>query len=392
MKRINKIAVLLVITALLLSFSFGAAGAAFADGAEASISESYYRGVFDGEQNSEFTGKTAHIFFCELADKANLPDEFGVYVAAEGKKAYYKADSATDGKYGIAIYEFPEGSFEVGAYAKRDGTVTFSETSIPLDVDIVTVKYMMAWGNDYLITEKQLYSGETAEDVSYSQMKAARPDFPETLYAALAYYWHTANVEYPVWNQPGHLGDIYDFDTPVTSDLNLYTYMAQSRFSWNFPEDATYDPSNPFGTETQGQGLDGSLSFGEDYMSFVVNENASMGHVSQLQFCQTSLTLDATMKNLNIMYRNFGPDTVIRAFIYGTTPSDNSLQLLQAGNYGGLTANMTETDEVQKFSLPITAGTGNTIVWVRLEFLSSAADAYDINGTNIRIYSAAFGG
>ena len=313
MKKINKIGILLVISALLLSFSFGVTGAAFADGNEASISASYYRGVFDGEQNSEFSGKTAHIFFCELADKANLPDEFGVYVATDGGKAYYKAESVSDGKYGIAIYEFPEGSFEVGAYAK----------------------YMMAWGNDYLITEKQLYSGETAEDVTYSQIKAARPDFPETLYAALAYYWHTANVEYPVWNQPGHLGDIYDFDTPVTSDLNLYTYMAQNRFSWNFPEDATYDASNPFSAETQGQGLDGSISFGEDYLRFVVNENASMGHVSQLQFCQTALTLDATMTNLNIMYRNFGSDTVVRAFIYGTTPSDNSLQLLQAGNYGG---------------------------------------------------------
>lgn len=240
------------------------------------------------------------------------------------------------------------------------------------------VNYRWADGYNTLIAAKKVYDGGKAEDWRTTQ---------GLQYATTAYYWWTANVESPFVGNSGDLEKLYEFDEVLTSNIDLYTYQ-QLRTSWAFPEEAVYDKTNPFKVETSGQAFDGSLTYGDDHMRFTVPADETLAHPIQLEFSQMSLPYSAATKYLNLKYKNYGKDAIIRMTCWYT--AEGGALTPAAAAYSGLVTDMTEDSDWATIELLMPLSKGQTLVFLRLEFLSDNALAFDSDGTDILLHSAKF--
>lgn len=231
-----------------------------------------------------------------------------------------------------------------------------------------SVSYKWADGHNTDIITKKVYVGEKAEDWRATEL---------VQWATVAIYWYTTDAE-----NPYYVDDVltpFDFDTPITEDITLYTYLPNYRTSWVLPEEATYDKTNPFKVETGGQSFNGTFKFEEDCLHFVVPEENS-GHTNMLELNQMALPYnEADMKFLKLTYANAGKDTVLRLMV--VTAEGEGLGVYDS-YHSVLKAETNDAYEEAYARMPV--ADGKTIVFIRLEFVS-AVGKIDNDGTDIRI-------
>lgn len=286
---------------------------------------------------------------------------------------------------------YRDDQYDFGGWVTEDGEIFDFDQVLTSDITLkvqwnkyFVVDYKWADGYGTPAASRKVYEGGKAENLRL---------LDQVEYATRAVYWYEGNVANPDYLNPGELGARFDFDTVITENTTLYTYF-QERTSWIFPEEATYDAENPFTVETAGQAFDGSLTYGEDYLEFNVNENSDADHVTQLQPNQMLLPYSSDdMGYFRLKYKNLGSDTVLRVLVFGYAADDTekaNLTNIGGINCEGLQANMSETDDWAEFYFTTPVADGCTIVFIRFEFISNAADAFDNNGTHIRIAEMGF--
>ncbi len=162
--------------------------------AEVTTNPQIYIGDYDG---GAYTGM-AHIIF---GTTTNPNAEYGVILTtSQGVSYLFEGKNiGTNGKYGIAIYNIPEGDYTVKAYAGPGDNRTYGdETTFTAGKASYTVTYDFN-GGEGTYTSEQVAQGTAAVE----------PTTVPTLKGATFSHWVDEN------------GDEYDFSKIVTKDMTL---------------------------------------------------------------------------------------------------------------------------------------------------------------------------
>ena len=192
MKKFTK--ALLIVMVLALCFS---ALAITASATDTVVTNSQ---LYIGEYESATHAGMAHIVFGTVS---NHSAEYGVIIEqVDGKRFKFQGKNIGEsGKFGIAIYDLPEGTYKAQAYSgEADSRILGEQTTFTMGKATYTVTLDYNGATGYDSNEILVAQGSKLEEIDMTNVTLAGGEFVE---------WQDAN------------GDAYDFNTVLTSDIAL---------------------------------------------------------------------------------------------------------------------------------------------------------------------------
>ena len=191
--------------------------------------------IGDYEQDSDKYTGMAHVVFGTVS---NTETEFGILIeTADGKTYKFPGRVIADsGKFGVAIYQLPEGNYKASAYSGTDDNRIVGEpASFTANKATYTLSFDVSKTAGVTAPSVQTIAQGTAGDMPTVAIPASAPANSDVT-------WVTAD------------GKLFDFDAVLTADTTAYaTWCADKKIA-----EKTWDITGLFGNSTLVDLSDGS--------------------------------------------------------------------------------------------------------------------------------------
>lgn len=226
--------------------------------------------IGDYEQESDKYTGMAHVVFGTVS---NTNTEFGILIeTADGKTYKFPGRVIADsGKFGVAIYQLPEGNYKAFAYSGTDDNRIVGEpASFTANKATYTLSFDVSKTAGVTAPSVQTIAQGTAGDMPTVTIPASAPDGADVA-------WVTAD------------GKQFDFDAVLTADTTVYAKWCASETTIK----STYTYTQPSDATT-----------GRTYLASATGADLSDGSSMTMEFDITKGFSAST--NINIYFNAFG--------------------------------------------------------------------------------------